>query len=832
MANNANINFEITARNSASGAIRQVNKDLGGLSTAASRAGMGMKAAMVGAGIAIAATAKFIIDSTKKAMAEEQVQNRLIAIMKTRNMVTKESLALIEQQVTKGRNLAYSSEEVRSSMAASIPFAKDMATAQKIQNAAMDVAAAQSISLGRATQIVSRAYMGQGKSLVKLGIQTSEMVNVSKYKLVVDKKATAEKHKQIDALNKQRKAMGLEKLAYGEAIKKREYYSKQEKRIIKGEEVLGLIMQKVGGTAERSAESVAKQFKIFQLSIDDLQQSFGYAFLPIATKVAKVLNESILPTITPLAEKATAFFSENVPKMLAGLDPLFDKLVGENGLVGKFGEIAQTMWGNGKGPLGLAVSSVSDVLGKMLDTTKSILGLAPSAKETFQAYIRYREGERQDLKPDILKRAALPGERSYSDRIASAGNGLAPWESAMPGGAPSAKQMPLPFLKNIPILKDFDISSKGAQFGGAAAGGAGLLSLLLRRKLPGVGGLASLGLGAYFAGDALSQNPSATGGDILTSFAGGAGTAQALGFFAPMLLSGLMGGRKKQGGAGQPGLLQRLGGKLLPQSLASRLGLGGAMPGMGAVGGVGAMQMSAQNVYINAANVMGGGMPGMGMPMGPSPLDLVGPTAAKTGIFSKLAGTRVGGALIAGASQIGASKLGQFFGKGAGLAGKLAGFGSKGLGVLGGAVPILGGLASGLNAAANGKTLGQSLGNGIGTAAGTAIGAGLLSWIPLAGPLLGGTLGAAIGGALGEAIGGAVDPAVKKIQDSIKTIPSYQYGVPTTANNNPYMPPSAGNQTLTVNLNVDGEKFAAYIDKNLGSKWSPYGGSRTTPGAR
>jgi hypothetical protein len=258
---------------------------------------------------------------------------------------------------------------------------------------------------------------------------------------------------------------------------------------------------------------------------------------------------------------------------------------------------------------------------------------------------------------------------------------------------------------------------------------------------------------------------------------------------------------------------------------------------MGAVGGVGAMQMTAQNVYINAANVMSGGIPGM--PMGPSPLDLMGPKAAQTGLLARFGATRVGGALSSFGASIAGSRAGQFASSGLSMFGKVGGFASKGLGALGGGVPILGGVISGLNASANGKNVGQSIGNGIGTAAGTAIGAGLLSWIPVAGPLLGGTLGAALGGAIGEAIGGAingaVNPAVKKVQDSIAPLTSgypYTSGDPSgkTGAWNPYGVPG-GTQAITVNLTLDGKKIASYINQDLGGKVAK-GSGRTQPSAR
>jgi len=836
------MNFQITAQNNASRAIKDVSRDLGGLKGASQRAGMGIKVAFAAAGIAIVAATRFITDATKAAMEEEKINKRLIGVLKSRKMATAESTAAIVKQVEAGKKLAFSGDEIKSSLAAIIPFAKNTTDAIAIQNAAMEVAAAQNISLSKASTIVARAYIGQGKSLAKLGIQTTKTEKVTTRVLVANKK-------------------------WGASYKN---VTKEVKTVMTGQKVLDTIMERYGGTAAKSAEGVEKQFKMFGDTVKDLKQEFGAAFLPIALKIAQTLNKDILPQLKPVITGVADFITKNVPKFLAEVDPIIKRIAGPGGLVEGFLKMAKTVWGeNGEGPLGKAFKALGGLVKEILGMANKVIGFLGGNTPTGPTYTGIQYGS---TNPEFMPQPGR-GPQSPSKNISLSG---------------------IPLVGPLLESAGAGINRQGAQTAAVTTIGGALLSKLLFKKMPGLGMLASLGLGGYMAGGA---DAGTSAMDTLGLFAGGAGTLQALSFFGGMMGNGGGGAgmpTMPRAGGGKPGILGRLGGALIPSFLRPKgggvaAGVAGAAMGMG---GVGAMTMSANTVYLNAGSVIGGGMPMGGMPPGmgamqgpPVPpgmskpagrfarisqgfsnwkgavtgskqfgalsrfggrlgtalsiggqmLGITGPGGLTSGV-GRLGSAAVGGIKAAGATVMGgvtgavgkvaSSGVGRVaiggaravgtgvgavgkglgvVGKGLGAVGKVA---STGLKAVGAGVPIIGGILAGANALAEGSGVGEAIGKGVGNAAGTAIGAGLLSWIPIAGPLLGGM----VGGAIGEAIGGAIGSAVDNINNPKGTgvslnpmndkygslIPPAYLGTGVSANP---MSDKYGAPNITINLN-------------------------------
>ena len=839
------MNFQITAQNNASRAIKDVSRDLGGLKGASQRAGMGIKVAFATAGVAIVAATRFITDATKAAMEEEKINKRLVGVLKSRKMATVESTAAIMRQVEAGKKLAFSGDEIKSSLASIIPFAKDTTEAIKIQQAAMEIAAAQNISLSKASTIVSRAFIGQGKSLAKLGIQTTKTEKVTTRVLVANKKWGAS-YKEV---------------------------TKNVKTVMTGQKVLDTIMERYGGTAAKSAEGVEKQFKMFHDTVSDLKQEFGRAFLPIALKIAQTLNKDILPQLKPVITGVADFITKNIPKFMAEVDPIIKKIAGPGGLVEGFLKMAATVWGaNGEGPLGKAFKALGGLVSNILGMVNKVVGFLGGNVSGSPTYTGIQYGS---TNPEFMPQ---------------------------PGRGPSSPSKNFS-LKDVPLVGGLlenagvGVNRSGAQTAAVTTIGGALLSKLLFKKMPGLGMLASLGLGGYMMGGA---DPGTSAMDTLGLFAGGAGTLQALSFFGGMRGGG--GGKPGMptmaSGGGKPGILGRLGGSLIPSFLRPKGGV--ATAGAAAMGGVGAMSMSANTVYLNAASVIGGGMPGVGgipgmgaMQGPPVPEGMI----KKPGMFGRISQgfsnwksavtsapqfgklARIGGglksALSLGAQMTGVSDLiggakilgggikgvgakavggiasiggkiassgvgravsggASLLGRGAGTVAKGLGtvgkFASKGVGALGAGMPIVGGILAGANALAEGNGVGQAIGKGVGNAAGTAIGAGLLSWIPIAGPLLGGMIGGAIGEKIGGAIGEAVDgigtsgtaPAVSaQAKSKYGEAGSYQYAIgqmySSTALN--------GGQAPQITINLNDKPLDDMITKVIAK--SPGKGART-----
>ena len=549
--------------------------------------------------------------------------------------------------------------------------------------------------------------------------------------------------------------------------------TKNVKEVVKGQGVLDLIMQKYGGTAAESAKGVEKQFKIFHSTVGDLKQEFGRAFLPIALKIAQTLNKDILPQIKPVITGVAAFITEKIPKFLAEIDPIIKKIAGPGGLVEGFLKMAKAVWGvNGEGPLGKAMSAlgslVKEILGMANTVISFVTGTPTGGGATYQG-IQYGSAN-----PEFMPQPGR-GPQSPSKNISLSG---------------------IPIIGGALESAGLGINRQGAQTAAVATVGGALLSKLLFKRMPGLGMLASLGLGGYMAGGA---DAGTSAMDTLGLFAGGAGTLQALSFFGGMMGNKGGGGgmpTMPRAGGGKPSIFGRLGGALLPSFLRPKGGGAGvATAGAGALGGLGAMSMSANTVYLNAASVVGGGM---GMPMGGMPMGMgaiQGPPVPegfgrKPGIFNRISqglgrfksgitgstafgriarvASGVGGALsvggqmlgltgqgglLSGAARLGGTALGGVKSVGSAVAGRVAGAGSAiastgvGRAAMGGAAVI------GKGAGIVGKGLGAA-----GRVASTglkAVGAG----VPLIGGILAGANALAEGNGVGQAIGKGVGSA-------------------------------------------------------------------------
>ena len=116
----AAVNFTITARNAASGAIDGVNKSLQGLSTRSIAVGTAIgtffgnvatKAvfALVGAmRDAVRAGAQMI----KQAVADEAAQTRMVAVLKARGLATTKNLDAVEKMIAANQKLGFTDDDV------------------------------------------------------------------------------------------------------------------------------------------------------------------------------------------------------------------------------------------------------------------------------------------------------------------------------------------------------------------------------------------------------------------------------------------------------------------------------------------------------------------------------------------------------------------------------------------------------------------------------------------------------------------------------------------------------------------------------------------------
>lgn len=372
MAKEAQVSFVIVAKDAATKAISGVNRALGGLKSGAATVGKAFLAIGTAAVAGITALAGGIAYATKQAAEEEKGIKKLTATIQA-NVKGRTDMAKVEAEIAKRQQtLAYSDGELRDSLAALLPFTGSTEKAFQAQGVAADFARAKNIDLETASKQIGLALNGNTRVLKQLGIELPKTASQA--------------------------------------------------------EILAAIQQKVAGQADAYAQSTEGQFVILQNSLSDLTEEIGAAFLPIALELVKWANESLIPAVKaalpgiiafgkgfieaavaigkqviPVVQEIAKFIFTNVvpafqkfAQALFGkggvaesvmgvvgpiakdLLPIFGtifKAVGE--LIGQVFKLVGVLWGNGKGPLAIAVQAIGlafKVVGTVLGTIISIIG--------------------------------------------------------------------------------------------------------------------------------------------------------------------------------------------------------------------------------------------------------------------------------------------------------------------------------------------------------------------------------------------------------------------------------------------------------------------------
>lgn len=264
--------FAIIAKDSASGVMRGIGKQMGSLGKTG---GAVFKSIAAGAAIAAAAittafglAAKFTKSAIEAAIADDAEQQKLIATLKARGQTTEQATKRVNELIIAGQKLAFTDSETRKGYEIATSFAKKYANQQKILTTAQDLARAKNISLEAATKLVGRAFAGNTGALSRYGIQ-------------------------------------IEKGA-------------------KGVEALGAINKKVAGVAEQYSKTFAGQFDIVRDSINETVESIGMAIgggegLPTFTR--------LLEGITPVVKDIIGEINKNLPNIQAFSRELVEKFL-------------------------------------------------------------------------------------------------------------------------------------------------------------------------------------------------------------------------------------------------------------------------------------------------------------------------------------------------------------------------------------------------------------------------------------------------------------------------------------------------------------------------
>ena len=385
MGSSAQVTFAFLAKDAASSTIRGLSKTLGGLSSVAGRVGgiltKTFKAALIGVGGAIAGASAALVKFTKDAIDDEAAQSRLTAVLKARGLATKENLAATEAMIKSGARLAFTDDDIREGLATATQFTKNFASAQRLVTSAQDVARAKNISLEAATKLVGKAYLGQTRGLTALGIELDKNAKKSEILRAVQGKfgGSAKTYATTTA-----GAIQSVQIAIAEAG---ETIGTAFLPIIN--EMLNLFYTKglpiIESVSQGIADFVTNNKELIK-SVIETTVGFVSNLIPVLVSVGEFIFGTIIPAVVGFVEKLTSpggvtdSIGKVVGPILDNLIPAFGKFLdGVGKLIGKIGEFIGVLWGDGSGPLAIAVTAIGGAFSILLSIFGNIGGAIATA---------------------------------------------------------------------------------------------------------------------------------------------------------------------------------------------------------------------------------------------------------------------------------------------------------------------------------------------------------------------------------------------------------------------------------------------------------------------
>lgn len=199
----------------------------------------------------------------------------------------------IERTIAAREDLAFSDDELRSSLATLVTSTKDVSKATDLQTLAMDLARAKGVSLETATTAIAKASQGSTKEIKALGLEVSDTASAT--------------------------------------------------------EILGAIQKATAGQAAAYAGTMSGKWETFQNKLGDVVETVGGALLPIIETAMDFLLTTAIPAFAALADKigpvvgfvvdlAGAIVGPLVSAFGAILGPIGTALDWIGGLIGKVRE--------------------------------------------------------------------------------------------------------------------------------------------------------------------------------------------------------------------------------------------------------------------------------------------------------------------------------------------------------------------------------------------------------------------------------------------------------------------------------------------------------------
>jgi hypothetical protein len=385
MGSNAQVTFAFLAKDAASSTIRGLSKTLSGLSSVASRVGgiltktfkaavIGVAGAIVGAG---AALAKF----TKDAIDDEKAQARLNAVLNARGLATRENLKATEESIKAGQRLAFTDDQVREGLSTATQFTNNFSKAQKILATAQDLARAKNISLEKATLLVGRAYDGNTTGLSRMGVAIEKGTKGTAALDAVTAKfgGSAEAYTKTTAGGIETLTIGLQEA--GESIGQSLLPIVNELLQVFISRALPVILNVVDGI-----KSFIDNNRALISSVVETVAGFVGNLIPVLVKVGEFIFGTIVPAVVGFIQTLTApggvtdSIGKVVGPILDELIPAFGKFFdGVGKLIAKVGELIGVLWGDGSGPLAIAVTAIGGAFSILLSIIGNIGGAIATA---------------------------------------------------------------------------------------------------------------------------------------------------------------------------------------------------------------------------------------------------------------------------------------------------------------------------------------------------------------------------------------------------------------------------------------------------------------------
>lgn len=264
-----NLDFRITARDLASAKFATVNKNLTGMQGAASKASGALRGLGIGgfasATLGAAALAGALANGIHQAIEDETSIKRLGQALKANVPEWNGNTAAIEKRILAAQELGFSDDELRASLALLVGATHDVGEAQKLQNAAMDLARLKGIDLQTASDALIKVEGGRYRILASLGIQ-------------LGKNATKE-------------------------------------------QVLAAIQKVAAGQAEAFAKTTEGAMKAASIAFDEATESIGRQLLPVIKDLANFTRDVVAPNLQIVAiaigAVATVIVAHFIPAIIA-----------------------------------------------------------------------------------------------------------------------------------------------------------------------------------------------------------------------------------------------------------------------------------------------------------------------------------------------------------------------------------------------------------------------------------------------------------------------------------------------------------------------------------